>query len=284
MNVLLDNDVDNRRRERLSRLGILVEPLGYPDGVNRYEFASDDPIGEVDPTGLDPGLGMKILMGVGDVLKIPGKVIQGVGKVMDQSNLPVITNVGKTVSSIGKVTECPVAIAGGIITSNKAMTKEGLDEGAHGLTGVIGLENAIYEPWVKPEDDPNHLTGGTALPKTFADGISRAKNDLSKLPPDEQRAVSAHGYHRWHATSNAYLASKANLGELFWIAVGGIWHEMDPKAVKDELKNQGCVNWILDTAGDLASNLTGEVGGVVLPKSALFGYGKVIGGLIWGPR
>ncbi|HZL36136.1 MAG TPA: hypothetical protein VFC78_12540 [Tepidisphaeraceae bacterium] len=39
--------------ERLSRLGILHEPMGYVDGANLYEFVADGPIDLVDPLGLD---------------------------------------------------------------------------------------------------------------------------------------------------------------------------------------------------------------------------------------
>lgn len=51
MDALLDNKVEDRRKGRLTRLGILVEPLGYPDGVNRYQFILSDPVGMVDPSG-----------------------------------------------------------------------------------------------------------------------------------------------------------------------------------------------------------------------------------------
>jgi hypothetical protein len=52
MKALLDNDVDNGRRARLARLGILAEPLGYPDGANRYQWEMSQPTSSVDPTGL----------------------------------------------------------------------------------------------------------------------------------------------------------------------------------------------------------------------------------------
>lgn len=51
MDILLQNDVDRKER-RISRFGILFEPLGYVDGVNRYEFVGDDPVGKIDPMGL----------------------------------------------------------------------------------------------------------------------------------------------------------------------------------------------------------------------------------------
>ena len=41
------------RRERLSRMGILEEPMGYVDGRNLYQFVGSDPVGLVDPMGLE---------------------------------------------------------------------------------------------------------------------------------------------------------------------------------------------------------------------------------------
>lgn len=54
--------------ERLQRLGILEEPMGYVDGANLYEYVGSNPEVAVDPLGLageriiDPGI---------NVLKIP---------------------------------------------------------------------------------------------------------------------------------------------------------------------------------------------------------------------
>jgi len=44
--------VDFNRLDRLSRLGILEEPMGYVDGANLYEYVRDDPVNLVDPLGL----------------------------------------------------------------------------------------------------------------------------------------------------------------------------------------------------------------------------------------
>jgi hypothetical protein len=38
--------------ERLTRLGRLREPAGYVDGQNLYEYVQSDPVGNVDPDGL----------------------------------------------------------------------------------------------------------------------------------------------------------------------------------------------------------------------------------------
>jgi hypothetical protein len=38
--------------ERAARLGLLEEPIGWPDGPSRYEAVLDDPESYVDPTGL----------------------------------------------------------------------------------------------------------------------------------------------------------------------------------------------------------------------------------------
>jgi hypothetical protein len=40
------------RTERLLRLGVLQEPLGYVDGANAYEYVRCNPVGGVDPLGL----------------------------------------------------------------------------------------------------------------------------------------------------------------------------------------------------------------------------------------
>lgn len=53
MNPLLENEVENRHIERLSRLGILFAPMGYVDGANRYEFVMDNPVGLLDPMGTE---------------------------------------------------------------------------------------------------------------------------------------------------------------------------------------------------------------------------------------
>src|SRR5947209_9881826 len=43
---------ESRRTERLSRIGILEEPMGYVDGQNLYQFVGSDPVSSVDPLGL----------------------------------------------------------------------------------------------------------------------------------------------------------------------------------------------------------------------------------------
>jgi hypothetical protein len=40
---------------RLSRLGILAEPMGYVDGLNLYEYVEGSPVDQLDPLGLDDG-------------------------------------------------------------------------------------------------------------------------------------------------------------------------------------------------------------------------------------
>lgn len=42
----------NTRSERLARLGLLQEPLGYVDGGDVYEYVRCNPVGGVDPLGL----------------------------------------------------------------------------------------------------------------------------------------------------------------------------------------------------------------------------------------
>lgn len=44
---LMSNNMD-----RLSRLGLLEEPLGYVDGMNLYEYVRSTPSGHTDPSGL----------------------------------------------------------------------------------------------------------------------------------------------------------------------------------------------------------------------------------------
>ena len=52
MNVTSNTIATSARRERLSRLGILEEPMGYVDGQNLYEFVGSAPVGNTDPLGL----------------------------------------------------------------------------------------------------------------------------------------------------------------------------------------------------------------------------------------
>src|ERR1700704_3747389 len=40
------------RNEQMSRLGLLNEPAGYVDGPNLYEFVESNPVGLLDPMGL----------------------------------------------------------------------------------------------------------------------------------------------------------------------------------------------------------------------------------------
>lgn len=60
------------RKERLSRLGILYEPLGYVDGANVYEYERNSPA-----TGLDP-LGTQTQPGPGEGWVDPGNPGAGI--------------------------------------------------------------------------------------------------------------------------------------------------------------------------------------------------------------
>lgn len=51
----MDANVSVSRRERLSRLGVLEEPMGYVDGQNLYQYVTSNPVNLVDPLGLQAG-------------------------------------------------------------------------------------------------------------------------------------------------------------------------------------------------------------------------------------
>lgn len=48
---------ETARRNRLTRLGILEEPMGYVDGHNLYEYVKSNPVTLLDPTGLTVTIG-----------------------------------------------------------------------------------------------------------------------------------------------------------------------------------------------------------------------------------
>jgi hypothetical protein len=47
-----DYGAEAKRRDRLCRLGILEEPMGYVDGLNLYEYVKSGPTSRLDPLGL----------------------------------------------------------------------------------------------------------------------------------------------------------------------------------------------------------------------------------------
>lgn len=60
------------RRDRLSRLGILEEPMGYVDGQNLYQFVLSNPVAMLDPLGLAAADGSFKGAGSGGTIAIDG--------------------------------------------------------------------------------------------------------------------------------------------------------------------------------------------------------------------
>lgn len=51
--MVLSTNTENAKVERMSRLGLLKEPVGYVEGQNLYEYCKSGPNNAVDPEGTD---------------------------------------------------------------------------------------------------------------------------------------------------------------------------------------------------------------------------------------
>jgi RHS repeat-associated protein len=47
--------IDRMQQQALMRW-IAADPVGYPDGANRYQFVTSNPVNQVDPLGLEEAI------------------------------------------------------------------------------------------------------------------------------------------------------------------------------------------------------------------------------------
>lgn len=110
MKLVADNKV---QRDRLSRLGLLEEPMGYVDGMSLYEYVKSDPLSTVDPLGR-----ASIKMG-GETWEFPrvgdhpdGDVVDGVNigrhlHLRDNPNVKFYPKAGKIRRADGTLCDAP---------------------------------------------------------------------------------------------------------------------------------------------------------------------------------
>ena len=100
--------------------------------------------------------------------------------------------------------------------------------------------------------------------------IAEARDALINGPdyPDGDIAGALNGHHPWHAGTNTMITQKVGLLGLPLLIAGGIYHEtpFDPTWWTVEQVNQGTVNHLLDSAGDLVANTYGQILGLFGPR------------------
>jgi len=93
------------------------------------------------------------------------------------------------------------------------------------------------------------------------------------------------GWHAWHAGSNAYLAEQLGVVGAIPIFLGGVYHEtpLDRKSFWEEQRDQGTVNHVLDSVGDIYANMLGMTIGYLDPTGNAIQHAIQAGDYIPGP-
>ena len=202
------------------------------------------------------------------------------GELLVRSNVPVVKNIGATLRSLGRAVTAPFTLIEGAVRTDGDIAKQGVDDFARGLLGVVGLEHIVMGDYHAANGG---ITGSASLPDAYAEKIIDAKSEWRKYSEEERDRDYSHGMKKWHTLSNAKLTDEAGVLELPWLFLGGIAHELDPGGASAEIEGQGFVSWLWDSPLDVAANTMGMLGGLLLPESAHAEYARVVGNLIPGP-
>ncbi|MCC7380650.1 MAG: hypothetical protein IT384_02410 [Deltaproteobacteria bacterium] len=232
---------------------------------------SDSAIAEAFNAGLEQGAERR---------RLAAKIGMAPGELLVSSKIPIVRNIGETLKSVGRAVSAPFTLVSGAVTLDGDRAKDGLDDFARGLLGVVGLEHAIMGDYTEPGGE---ITGGLALPGHYAKSIAHAKSEWRTYPRDERERDYHHGMKKWHTLSNTKLAGAAGITELPWLFLGGVAHEVDPRGASAEIGGQGFGSWLWDSPLDVVANTMGMLGGLLLPDGAHKEYARVVGNIIPGP-
>lgn len=253
-----------------------------PQAYNRYTYVFNNPLRYNDPTGHTPE---SFLNGLFTFLSLPGQFLSFIGTTLNQSGIPVLKQLGKSVANLSAVLLGPVDMLRGVVAGNKDQFLSGAQDFGIGVASVVGA-NRFFEKWVGGENNrvPGlAVTGSLNAPESIAQTLTEA---FAAFTDEERQADVSRGMKKWHTLSNAYLVSDASLTEIPWIIFGGLVHEVEPGAVSaetDSVNGQGPIPWVLDTPGDLLANTFGQIGGLLLPRNWLKSYATGVGSTIPGP-
>jgi len=200
------------------------------------------------------------------------------GQILVESDIPVLRNLGVTLASAGRLVSSPFTLVGGVLTLDGELAKDGLEDFARGLLGLLGLEQLVMGEYIATEG--SGLTGSLAAPRPYAAAIINSKRKWREFSRDDEE----NGMKGWHTLSNESLAAHAGLTELPWLWLGGILPEVEPKSAANEIKAQTVPNWLADSTGDVVANTVGLLAGLFLPESQHVEFARVMSRLIPGPK
>lgn len=257
---------------RAEHESIARDVLGLPAATEATaDRPSDSAIAEAFNAGLEQGAERR---------RLAAKIGMAPGELLVSSKIPIVRNIGETLKSVGRAVSAPFTLVSGAVTMDGDRAKDGLDDFARGLLGVVGLEHAIMGDYTDPG---GAITGGLALPGHYAKSIANAKSEWRTYPQDEQERDYHHGMKKWHTLSNTKLAGAAGITELPWLFLGGVAHEVDPRGASAEIGGQGFASWLWDSPLDVVANTMGMLGGLLLPDDAHKEYARIVGNIIPGP-
>jgi hypothetical protein len=253
------------------------DPIGYIAGINLYAYVNNCPTRFADPYGLDTELEGEASWW--NLLSWPGRIIQGVGWLAEETNIPIVKQAGRTVQDIGELGVSPATVIEGVVTFSGGKIVRGGEQFLEGTLETVGLGGFLFDEWVEPP------WSGIKIPERFNEDIESASKEISTWDFVAQENMQNYGYKHWHMLSNAYTASRHGLIESLIVPlIGGIGHEIDPFAIGQEWERQGPWRWLVDTPGDLFANIMGHGGGLLLPEKTIPSYIRFLGSVIPGPR
>jgi RHS repeat-associated protein len=252
------------------------DPIAERGGLNLYGFVGNDGVNGVDVLGMASEW---------NPLGWPGALIQKFGTLLEESDAPVLSHTGRSISDFGTLAESPATLIEAAVTFDDKKALNGLIELRDGGLGTVGLKSLVS--WDPPglKTGGGRTTGGLKVPKKWSNIIADTfKNDWEPMCFNLRQDDQLRGMKRWHSRSFANMTSEASLTEMPWLFLGGVIHEVEPWGFKAEVEGQGLFGNILDIPGDITANTVGSLGGFVLPKFSHAKYTSYISGFIPGPH